>query len=66
MNTWVVDTLVEVKHSATKEKETRLFRLLGLYYRSKFPIKGEQFELDPDVKAYFQDLVCREAVLQLQ
>lgn len=41
MNQWVLDTLVEIKHSGPlKEREQKLFRLLGLYYRSKFPIKG--------------------------
>lgn len=65
LNQWVLDTLLEISHSGGKEKEQKLFRLLGLYYRSKFPIKGERFDLDPDVKRHFEDLVCREASLQL-
>jgi uncharacterized coiled-coil DUF342 family protein len=54
MNQWVMDTLLEIGHSGgAKEKEQKLFRMLGLYYRSKFPIKGERFELDDDVRGHF-------------
>jgi hypothetical protein len=40
--------------------------MLGLYYRSKFPIKGEKFELEEDVKRHFEDAICREVALQMQ
>lgn len=66
LNNWMIDSLVEVRYASGKEKESRLFRFLSLYYRSKFPIKGERFELASDVKAYFEDLVCKEALLQIQ
>jgi hypothetical protein len=47
------------KHSE-KLKEQKLFRLLGLLYRSRFPIKGQKYELDLDVKKHFEELLCSE------
>jgi len=42
-----MNTLIDIKHSNfVKGKEQKLFRYLGLLYRSKFPIKNELFELD--------------------
>ena len=60
MNEWVMNTIVDIKHTQGKEQEQRLFRYLGLLYRSKFPIKNEQFELDQDIAEYFENLICME------
>lgn len=46
--------------SSEKLKEQKLFRLLGLLYRSKFPIKGQKYEIDHDVKKYFEESLCSE------
>jgi hypothetical protein len=66
MNEWIINTIIDVKHSNNvKEKEQKLFRYLGLLYRSKFPIKNEQYELDSDVKEYFENIICSELSVQL-
>jgi hypothetical protein len=65
MNEWVINTIIDIKNSKAKEEDQKLFRFLGLYYRSKFPIKGEKFELDDDLKAYFENLICQEIRIQL-
>ena len=56
LNEWVINTLTEIKYmknGSGKIKEQKLFRLLGLLYRSRFPIQGEKYELDIDVKKHF-------------
>jgi len=55
LNEWVIETLTEIKHTKSPEKlkEQKTFRLLGLLYRSRFPIKGQQYDLDSDVKKHF-------------
>ena len=62
LNEWVIGTLTEIKlgKSSEKLKEQKLFRLLGLLYRSKFSIKGQKYELDEDVKKHFEELLCSE------
>ena len=40
MNEWVINTLIDIKHTPPKQPEQKLFRYLGLFYRSKYPIKG--------------------------
>lgn len=54
-----MNTLIDIRNSNTvKEIDQKLFRMLGLYYRSKFPIKGEKYEMDHDLKSHFEDLIC--------
>ena len=37
----------------------KLFRLLALYYRVKYPLKGEQnLQIDQDVEVKLETLVC--------
>jgi len=40
MNEWVMNTIIDIKNAKARETDQKLFRYLGLYYRSKFPIKG--------------------------
>lgn len=40
---WVVNSVVEIRASVAKEQSRKLFRLLALKYRCKFPIKGEKW-----------------------
>lgn len=42
-----------MKNVSKKTREQKLFRLLSLLYRSKFPIKGQKYNMDEDVKKYF-------------
>lgn len=62
LNQWIINSLVQIKHTKKNEKlkEQKLFRLLGLYYRSKFPIQGHKYQLDDDVKKYFQENICEQ------
>ena len=56
LNEWVINTLTEIKHmknGSGKNQEQKLYRILALLYRSRFPIKGEKYELDIDVKKHF-------------
>ena len=53
INDWILESMVEIRNTnVKKEKERKLFRMLGLAYRSKFPIKGEKYEMTEDVKDY--------------
>ena len=49
LNDWVIETLVDIRHTPPKQPKQRLFRYLGLLYRSKFPIKNECLEMIADV-----------------
>ena len=63
LNEWVFESMVEIKNTnIVKEKERKLFRMLGLAYRSKYPIKGEKFEMTEDVRNYLENAICFEAM----
>lgn len=66
LNDWVIETLVDIRHTPPKQPEQRLFRYLGLLYRSKFPIKNERFEIAEDLQVHFEDLICQELSHLLQ
>lgn len=64
MNEWIINTLIDIQSNTkmtnkTERNEQKLFRMLGLCYRSKYPMKGELFTIDRDIKAYFEDQLCQ-------
>lgn len=46
-------------------EDNKLFRLLALKYRCKFPIKGEKWEIGDKVRVFLQNVICQEAIKRL-
>ena len=44
-----------------KEEERKLVRYLGVKYRCKFPIKGENHVVSPHIMAYLEHMISIEA-----
>lgn len=71
-NSWLNISIMEVMKGQVisqmknlEEKETLLFRLLALYYRVKYPLKGEKnIIVDEDLNVRLQSLIC-ESLLSI-
>ena len=68
INEWVEDTLFNVilrkqyDHSDKDKKLLYLYRLLAIKYRVTFPLKGESFALDDDLRVVLESKICNAAL----
>lgn len=69
MNRWVEDSVFSCilrkkfdKYSDDKEI-LYLYRLLAILYRVRFPIKGDRYELDNDIKIVLEGKICNAAMM---
>lgn len=68
INEWVEDTLFNVilrkqyDHSDKDKKLLYLYRLLAIKYRVHFPLKGESFVLDNDIRVVLETKICNAAL----
>jgi hypothetical protein len=68
INEWVEDTLFNVilrKQYDVNDKDKHLlylYRLLAIKYRVTYPIKGESFQLDQDLKIVLESKICNAAL----
>jgi hypothetical protein len=68
INEWVEDTLFNVilrkqhDHSDKDKKLLYLYRLLAIKYRVVFPLKGESFKLDEDLRVVLETKICNAAL----
>lgn len=69
INEWVEDTLFNVilrkryDHSDKDKKLLYLYRLLAIKYRVVFPLKGESFKLDEDLRIVLETKICNAAMI---
>jgi hypothetical protein len=68
VNEWVEDTLFHVilrkkfDHSDKEKHLLYLYRLLAIKYRVTYPLKGESFTLDEDLRIVLESKVCDAAL----
>lgn len=68
INGWVEDTLFNVilrkqyDHSDKDKKLLYLYRLLAIKYRVTYPLKGESFMLDNDLRIVLETKICNAAL----
>lgn len=68
INEWVEDTLFNVilrkryDHSDRDKEVLFLYRLLAIKYRVTFPLKGESFHLDDDIRIALETKICNAAL----
>lgn len=68
VNQWVEDTLFHVilrkkfDHSDKDKTLLYLYRLLAIKYRVTYPLKGESFTLDEDLRIVLESKICNAAL----
>ncbi len=68
INEWVEDTLFAVilrkkyDHSDKDKALLYLYRLLAIKYRVTYPLKGETFKLDEDLRIVLESKICNAAL----
>ena len=68
VNEWVEDTLFHVilrkkfDHSDRDKNLLYLYRLLAIKYRVTYPLKGESFTLDEDLRIVLESKICNAAL----
>lgn len=68
VNEWVEDTLFHVilrkkfDHSDRDKHLLYLYRLLAIKYRVTYPLKGESFTLDEDLRIVLESKICNAAL----